>query len=430
MYTVLTAGKPEASMSEEIRNPFEIAQLQFENAADYLGMHPDLRTMLKTPERSLEVRVPVRMDDGSYKTFTGWRVQHSTARGPAKGGIRFHPNLNTDTMKALASWMTWKTALVDIPFGGSKGGVQVDVKHLSPGETERLTRRYTAEISLVIGSERDIPAPDMYTDSQTIAWMVDTYSMNKGYTVSRAFTGKPLAIGGLPGRSDATGRGAVITTREAANKMGLNLENAAVAVQGFGKAGSAAARLMHDGGARVVAISDSRGGIYNEKGLDIPALLKHRNKTGSVLEFQNAEAISNDELLELDVQVLMPAALEAVITCGNAKNVKASIVTEIANGPVTPGAADILTSNGTFIVPDILASAGGVTASYFEWVQNAQELNWSVNEVNRRLKDVMLRAFDNVYTTHIEKDIDIRRAAYVLAVEKVARAYNIRGIFP
>jgi len=417
-------------MSEEIRNPFEIAQLQFENAADYLGMHPDLRTMLKTPERSLEVRVPVRMDDGSYKTFTGWRVQHSTARGPAKGGIRFHPNLNTDTMKALASWMTWKTALVDIPFGGSKGGVQVDVKHLSPGETERLTRRYTAEISLVIGSERDIPAPDMYTDSQTIAWMVDTYSMNKGYTVSRAFTGKPLAIGGLPGRSDATGRGAVITTREAANKMGLNLENAAVAVQGFGKAGSAAARLMHDGGARVVAISDSRGGIYNEKGLDIPALLKHRNKTGSVLEFQNAEAISNDELLELDVQVLMPAALEAVITCGNAKNVKASIVTEIANGPVTPGAADILTSNGTFIVPDILASAGGVTASYFEWVQNAQELNWSVNEVNRRLKDVMLRAFDNVYTTHIEKDIDIRRAAYVLAVEKVARAYNIRGIFP
>ena len=270
----------------------------------------------------------------------------------------------------------------------------------------------------------------MYTDSQTIAWMVDTYSMNKGYTVSRAFTGKPLAIGGLPGRSDATGRGAVITTREAANKMGLNLENAAVAVQGFGKAGSAAARLMHDGGARVVAVSDSRGGIYNEKGLDIPALLKHKNKTGSVLEFPNAEAIPNDELLELDVQVLMPAALEAVITCGNAKNVKASIVTEIANGPVTPGAADILTSNGTFIVPDILASAGGVTASYFEWVQNAQELNWSVNEVNRRLKDVMLRAFDNVYTTHIEKDIDIRRAAYVLAVEKVARAYNIRGIFP
>ena len=417
-------------MSDEIRNPFEIAQLQFESAADYLGMHPDLRTMLKTPERSLEVRVPVRMDDGSYKTFTGWRVQHSTARGPAKGGIRYHANLDIDTMKALASWMTWKTALMDIPFGGSKGGVRVDVNTLSPGELERLTRRYTAEISLIIGSERDIPAPDMYTDSQAIAWMVDTYSMNKGYTVTRAFTGKPLAIGGLPGREDATGRGAVITTREAANKIGLNLETSRVAVQGFGKAGSAAARLMQECGAKVVAVSDSRGGIYNAAGLDIPGVIKHKRTAGTVLGFPESEMLSNEELLQLDVQVLMPAAVEAVITCANAKTIKAPIVTEIANGPVTPGAADILADNGTFIVPDILASAGGVTASYFEWVQNAQELHWSVNEVNRRLKDVMMRAFDNVYTTHIDRDIDIRRAAYVIAVEKVAHAYNIRGIFP
>ncbi len=415
---------------EDRFDPFEVAQRQFDEAAEILGLDDGLRQILRTPERMLEVRLPVRMDDGSIKVFMGWRVQHSTARGPAKGGIRYHWNVSPQEIKALASWMTWKTSVVGIPYGGGKGGIRCNPKEMSTSELERLTRRYTSEISMMIGPEKDIPAPDVYTDAQTMAWMMDTYSVNRGHCVPGVVTGKPVAIGGSLGRSEATGRGVVITCIEAAKQLGMNIDNATVAVFGFGNAGSVAAKLLCELGAKVVAVSDSKGAILNESGLDVRKVIEWKKQTGSVVGFENSEPIEGRQLLELDVDILIPAALEGIITEDNAHRIKAKIIGEAANGPTTPKADEILYDNGRFVIPDILANAGGVTVSYFEWVQNVQELYWSVNDVNRRLKDIMVRAFENVYALHKEKKINMRTAAMVLGVSRVAEAVRVRGLFP
>ncbi len=416
-------------MKEDL-NPFVISQLQFDRAADHLKLDAGLRNVLRRPKRALIVSIPVRMDDGSVRVFEGYRVQHNIARGPAKGGIRYHPNVSLDEVKALAAWMAWKTAVVNIPFGGGKGGVICDTRKMSRGELERMTRRFFSEILPIIGPDRDIPAPDMYTDSQTMAWMMDTYSMTVGYSSLGVVTGKPVSLGGSEGRNEATARGCLFTIQEACRVKRLPLKGAKVAIQGFGNAGSIAARLLHQVGAKVIAVSDTRGGVVNPRGLDPIKAIRHKERSGSVVGLPGSSRIRNEELLELKCDILVPAALENVITAQNAANIKARIIAEAANGPVTPMADEILARKGVFLLPDILANAGGVTVSYFEWVQDLQNFFWEEGEVNGKLEKVMKRAFREVHETSQKYRVHMRTAASILAIGRVADATIVRGLFP
>jgi len=411
-------------------NPWRVAQAQFDLAAERLNLDPGLRKVLREPRRELTVHFPVKMDDGSVQVFTGYRVQHNLGRGPAKGGIRYHQNVSLDEVKALAMWMTWKCAVVGIPYGGGKGGVIVDPKKLSMKELEGLTRRYATEISIIIGPEKDIPAPDVNTNAQTMAWIMDTYSMHNGYTVPGVVTGKPIALGGSEGRNEATARGAVYCIVEAAAHLGLDLRTATVAVQGFGNAGSIAARLIRDEGSTVVAVSDSTGGIHNPAGLDIDRVIAWKKEHGTVQGFPGTTDISNPELLEVECDILIPAALENQITAHNAGNIKARVVAEAANGPTTPEADEILYRNGVFTIPDILCNAGGVTVSYFEWVQDLNRDFWNEAEVNEKLKGIMVRAFRDTLMMSLKETVNMRTAAYLLAVQRVADATAMRGLYP
>ena len=418
------------AMVTESLNAFEIAQKQFDTAAEHLGLENGLRKVLRTPKRQLVVSIPTRMDDGTLNVFEGYRVQHSIARGPGKGGIRYHPDVSLDEVKALASWMTWKCATVNIPFGGAKGGVICNPKAMSQGELERMTRRFTSEISIIIGPEQDIPAPDVYTNSQTMAWIMDTYSMTRGYSALGVVTGKPLSIGGSEGRNEATARGCQFVIREAAKLIKLPVKGSRVVVQGAGNAGSIVARLLHADGAKVIAMSDSRGGIRSAAGLDPTKVLVHKEKAGSVQGYPEADNITNAQLLETECDILVPAALENQITLENAARVKAKIVAEAANGPTTPGADDVLHKNGIFLIPDILANAGGVTVSYFEWVQGLYSFFWDENEVNRHLERKMTQSFHEVHSVASQYKVHMRTAAYILAVGRVAEATRVRGIYP
>jgi glutamate dehydrogenase (NAD(P)+) len=411
-------------------NPFRIAQIQFDMAAEYLKLDPGLRQILRTPKRVLEVSVPVKMDNGQMKVFTGFRVQHNVSRGPAKGGLRYHPNVTLDEVKALAAWMTWKTATVNLPYGGAKGGIVCDPKRMSKSELERMTRRYAAEIQPIIGPEVDIPAPDVYTDAQTMAWIMDTYAMTVGHAAPGVVTGKPVSIGGSEGRGDATGRGVLCVVEEACKVKKIGLRGASVAIQGFGNVGSAVARLFAEKKAKIVAISDSRGGVHNPRGIDPMRALRYKERSGTVVGMPGASRISNDELLALKCDILVPAALESAITLHNAEQIKAKIVAEASNGPTTPHADEILSRKGVFVVPDILANAGGVTVSYFEWAQDLQGFFWQVQEVNSKLEFVMRRAFNDVHETMRKFHVYPRAAAYILAVGRVADATLVRGLFP
>jgi len=416
--------------TKEVLNPFEIATKQFDTAASYLHLEPWLHDVLKACKRQLIVSVPTKMDDGSIHVFEGYRVQHSMARGPAKGGIRYHPGVTLDEVKALASWMTWKCATVGIPYGGGKGGIVCDPKRMSLRELENMTRRYASEISVIIGPERDIPAPDVYTNAQTMAWIMDTYSMTAGETVLGVVTGKPLPIGGSQGRNEATARGCQFVVREACKEKKITLRGMKVVVQGYGNAGCIAARLLREDGASVIAVSDSSGGIHNPKGLDVAAVEAHKERTGTLKGYAEADAITNERLLELECDVLVPAALENQITTENAGRVRAKVVAEAANGPTTPGADDILYKNGVFLIPDILANAGGVTVSYFEWVQSLQSFFWEEKQVNEHLEKIMIRSFHEVLALAKKHEVHMRTAAYILGVGRVAEATRIRGIYP
>jgi glutamate dehydrogenase (NAD(P)+) len=409
---------------------WSVALQQYDRAADKLNLGAAVREVLRNPKREVTVHFPVQMDDGSINVFTGYRVWHNVTRGPAKGGIRFHPQVDLSEIRALSMWMTWKCACVKIPYGGAKGGVTCDPKKLSLRELERLTRRFTTELGEMIGPDSDIPAPDVNTNAQVMAWMMDTYSMHRGYSVTGVVTGKPVSIGGSEGRQEATGRGVVYMVQEAAKAVDLDLRGARVAVQGFGNAGEAAARFLSELGARVVAVSDSRGGVFDGDGLDLPLVTRHKQETGSVIGAPRTRAVSNDELLELDCDILVPAALEGVITERNAPHIRARIIAEAANGPTSPEADDILRRRGVVVIPDILCNAGGVTVSYFEWVQDREEFFWSLDEINARLRRIMVRAYDDVQRTATEHDIDLRLAAYMLAVSRVAEATMTRGIYP
>lgn len=411
----------------ETLNPFEIVQKQIKTACDKLGLEESVYEILKEPERVLTVSIPVRMDDGSIKTFIGYRSQHNTVLGPAKGGVRFHPDVTMDEVKALSAWMTFKCAVVGIPYGGGKGGVRCNPKELSKSELERLSRGYFRAISPIIGPEKDIPAPDVYTNAQVMAWFMDEFSQLKGYNTPGVVTGKPIVLGGSLGRSEATARGVTFTIREAAKKIGLDLTKATVAIQGFGNAGSVAARLLHELGCKIVAVNDSQGGAYNPDGLDPEAVNEYKKKNKTVKGFPGSKDISGAELLELDVDILVPAALENVITSSNAANIKAKIVGEAANGPTTPEADEILYKKGILVIPDILCNAGGVTVSYFEWVQNLMNFYWTEEEVNSRLEQIMVKAFNEVFDIHKKYSVNMREAAYMLAVKRIAEALKLRG---
>ena len=410
-------------------NAYQIALEQFNRAAEKLNLDANLAEILKHPKRQLTVSIPIRMDDGRVQVFEGYRVQHNVARGPAKGGIRYHPNVTLDEVKALAMWMTWKCATVNIPYGGAKGGIICDPKKMSAGEKERLTRRYTHEILPIIGPEKDIPAPDVYTDAQTMAWIMDTYSTTLGYSSLGVVTGKPVELGGTKGRHEATGRGVMYTVEEACRLSRIPLKDARIVVQGFGNVGHIAAQMLFDKGARITAISDSQGGIFNSRGINPYDALKHKTN-GSVVEMPGTEPISSRELLELDCDILIPAALENQITEDNAPRIRARIVAEGANGPVTPAADRILHEKSTFLIPDVLCNAGGVTVSYFEWVQDLQGFFWDEAQVNQQLERIMKRAFQEVNETAIREKTDRRTAAYMLAVKRVAEATKVRGLFP
>jgi glutamate dehydrogenase (NAD(P)+) len=410
-------------------NPFHIAQKQFDIAADILELAPDMRQVLREVKRELTVHFPVLMDDHTVCMFTGYRVQHNINRGPAKGGIRYHPAVTLDEVKALAMWMTWKCAVVGIPYGGAKGGVVVDPTRLSRHELENLTRRYATEISILIGPDRDIPAPDVNTNAQTMAWIMDTISMHAGHSVPAVVTGKPLDIGGSEGRAEATGRGVMFTTLDACRRQGIPPREASVAVQGAGNVGYTSARLLAAAGCRVVAISDSSGGVYNAKGIDLDAVAREKARAGAI-NGHGGDRITNAELLELPVTILVPAALEGQITRHNAARIKARIVAEGANGPTTPEADEVLYERGITVIPDILANAGGVTVSYFEWVQDLQEFFWEESEINKRLELILHKAFEQVAAISANRKITLRQAAYCLAVERVARATTVRGIYP
>jgi glutamate dehydrogenase/leucine dehydrogenase len=420
---------PRMAPREEL-NPYRISQIQFDMAAEFLKLDPGLRQILRAPRRVLEVAVPVKLDNGQVKVFAGYRVQHNFARGPAKGGIRFHPSLTVDELKALAAWMTWKTATVNIPYGGGKGGVICDPKRMSRGELERMTRRFTSELLPLIGPERDIPAPDVYTDAQTMAWMMDTYSMMVGHSALGVVTGKPVSIGGSEGRADAAARGVLIAVEEACKIKKMALRGASVAIQGYGNVGSGVARLFAEKKARIVAISDSRGGVHNPRGIDPLKAMRYKERSGTVVGMPGASRISNDDLLALKCDILVPAALENVITLHNADQIKAKIVAEGANGPTTPHADEVLARKNIFVLPDILANAGGVTVSYFEWVQNLQGTVWQEAEVNQKLDFVMRRAFADVHASMRKNRAHPRAGAYVLAVSRVADAMISRGLFP
>ncbi len=414
-------------MEQEL-NPFKIAQRQFDQAAEILDLEPAMRAFLREPMREFHVTFPVRMDDGRVCIFKGFRVQYSDARGPTKGGIRFHPAETIDTVRALAAWMTWKTAVVDIPLGGGKGGVVCNPKELSRSELERISRGYIRALAHYIGPEIDVPAPDVYTDSQIMAWMMDEFSIIMGYNAPGVITGKPLSLGGSAGRGDATARGGMYCTREAAKVLGIDLRGATAAIQGYGNAGQFAHKLGTELlGLKVVAVSDSKGGIYNPDGLDYAACVAHKEKTGSVINFPGAQNITNEELLELDVVVLFPSALENVITAENAPRIRAKISAELANGPTTPEADGILYRNGVYVIPDFLCNAGGVTVSYFEQVQNAYDYYWPVEEVHAKLDAKMTAAFHTVHKVAQEYKVNNRVGAYLVAIQRVAEAVRLRG---
>jgi glutamate dehydrogenase (NAD(P)+) len=423
------AGSNGSSPAESL-NAFDNARQQLDAVAATIGLAPNVHAVLSHCQRELTVHFPVSMDDGSVRMFTGYRVHHNLTRGPAKGGIRFHPETDLDEVRALAFWMTFKCAIVNIPFGGAKGGVACDPTKLSAAELEDLTRRYTSEISILLGPNQDIPAPDMGTNGQIMAWMMDTYSMQAGHTVPAVVTGKPIAVGGSEGRIEATGRGVVTVAREVLLSDGRQLPGSTVAVQGFGNVGAAAATLFHRSGANVVAVSDVRGAIMNPKGLDVIALQRHVKDTGSVVGFAESEPLDADELLLLPVDVLAPSALQNQITAKNAARVRARYIVEGANGPTTPQADRILRENGVTVVPDVLANAGGVTVSYFEWVQGLQSFFWSESEVNSKLEQIMVRAFSQVQAAAKRHDVDLRTAAYIVGVGRVAEAIQARGIYP
>jgi glutamate dehydrogenase (NAD(P)+) len=412
------------------RDLFDVAVEQFQIASDVLGLDDDMRKILSHCQRELTVHFPVEMDDGSVEVFTGYRVQHNSGPGPTKGGIRYHQSVTLEEVKALAMWMTWKCAVVGLPYGGAKGGVQVNPKLLSQAELQNLTRRYTTEIQPFIGPNQDIPAPDVNTNPQIMAWLMDTYSMNVGYSVPGVTTGKPIVLGGSEGRNEATGRGCVFAIESAARILNLDLAKARAVVQGFGNAGSVAAHLMSELGSPVVAVSDSRGGTYNPRGLDLQAVSAHKARTGSVLGFRDGEDVTNEELLVLPTEILIPAALENQITAANVDRIQATLIAEAANGPTTPEADAMLYDRGVFVIPDILANAGGVTVSYFEWVQALQAFPWTEHEVNERLRRIMNRAFDAVYSTSTKYGVHMRTAALVRAIDRVAEFTRLRGIYP
>lgn len=409
---------------------YETALRQFDNAIRHLDLQPGIADYLRVPKREITVNFPVEMEDKSVRVFTGYRVHHNTALGPTKGGIRYHPATTLDEVRALAMWMTWKCAVVSIPYGGAKGGVVCDPKMLSVRELEKLTRRYATEISVLMSPQGDIPAPDVGTGEREMAWIMDTYSMHHGYSVPAVVTGKPVAIGGSLGRAEATGRGVVITMLEALERKNLAIEDTRVVVQGFGKVGVPAAYLAQERGAKVIAMSDVSGGVFHPRGLDLTALRAHVKTHGSVTSFPQGEPINNAELLELECDVLMPCAMENQITATNADRVKAKIIAEGANGPLTPEADEILQKKGVFVIPDILCNAGGVTVSYFEWVQDLQSFFWGEDEINERLRQIMVRSFNQVLRVSHEKNIDMRTAAQVLAIHRVAEAVQLRGIYP
>jgi len=422
--------RPETPAEHEEPDLFATAVRQFDIAADILDLESGMRQILSHCQRELTVNFPVEMDDGSVQVFTGYRVQHNTGPGPSKGGIRYHQLVTLSEVKALAMWMTWKCAVVNLPFGGAKGGVCVNPKLLSQNELQNLTRRYTTEIQVMIGPNQDIPAPDVNTNPQVMAWIMDTYSMNVGYSVPSVVTGKPLGLGGSPGRSGATGRGCVYVAEEAAKAAGFSFDGSTLIVQGFGNVGSAAAAIGQEHGARVVGVSDVRGGIYNPNGLDIPALAAHAAATGSVVGFAGGDYITNEDLLELPCDILMPAALESQITRHNASEIRARMVVEAANGPTTPEADEILADRGIIVVPDILANAGGVTVSYFEWVQAMQWFPWTLDEVNARLRTIMQESFAKVHAQSQARRVDLRTGAICVAIDRVAEFTRLRGIYP
>jgi glutamate dehydrogenase (NAD(P)+) len=411
-------------------DPYQIAQQQFDEAAEHLGLDTGMRDILRSINRELTVNFPVYLDDGSLRVFTGYRVQHNLARGPAKGGIRYHPQVSLNEVRALSMWMTWKCAVVNIPYGGAKGAVQCNPKVMSDRELERLTRRYTSEIAILLGPESDIPAPDVYTNARIMGWIMDTYSMHKGYSVPGVVTGKPLSIGGSVGRADATGRGCVAVITAAARQRGLSLEGATVAIQGFGNAGTAAARILAERGCHVIAVSDSQGGVYQPRGLDVASLLQYKADTGSVTGFPQSEALTGEESLEVPCDILIPAAMENQITARNAARLRPKIIAEAANGPTTPAADKILQDRGILILPDILANAGGVVVSYFEWVQNLQSLFWKEPQVHAQLQEIMETAFEAVRDVAERQRVGMRTAAQMLAVQRVVQATLDRGVYP
>ena len=411
-------------------NAFRVARQQFDRASARIGLDTNASAVLRETKRELTVVFPVKLDSGEVQVFTGYRVQHNIARGPAKGGIRFTAGLTLDEVRAIAMWMTWKAAVAGIPFGGAAGGVTVDPRKLSNQELEHLTRRYTSEISILLGPDRDIPGPDLNTHEEVMGWVMDTYSMQVGHSVPAVVTGKPLSIGGSKGRNQAGGQGIAVVVKLVAAKIRLDLDGARCVIQGFGNAGSSAAATLATAGVRIVAVSDSRGAIYNPAGLDVRALSKHKAKKGSVKGFPDAEPIPPDAILELPTELLIPAATEGQITAANARNIQAKIIAEASNGPSTPEADDILAERGIMVVPDILANAGGIIVSYFEWVQDLQSFFWSDDEVDARLETIIHHAFDAVWAEKEKLDSDLRTAAYALAIQRVADASKIRGIYP
>ena len=415
---------------EDAHNLWQKVLGELDEVAEEINLDPGIHAILREPKRCLTVSIPAKMDDGRIKVFTGFRVQHNLTRGPGKGGVRYHPAVTLDEIKALAMLMTWKCAVVEIPYGGAKGGVICDPKKMSPGEVERLTRRYLSEIIPIIGPQKDIPASDLNTNPQVMAWMMDTFSVNVGHSVPGVVTGKPTSIGGSPGRNTATARGAMSTIFSAAKKLGFDLLTQRFVIQGYGNAGANLAHLLSQEGCKIIAVSDTKGGIYNPKGLDPVKVSRVKKETGSVVGFQEASRITNKELLSLDCDVLVPAAVENQITKENANNIKAKLIVEAANGPTSSDADKLLKDKRIFIIPDILANAGGVTVSYFEWVQGLQFYFWSEREVNFKLRDIMEKAFENVYRISCEKKVSMRKAALMLAVEKVAEATRARGLCP
>ncbi len=411
-------------------DPWDVALRQFAVAADYLPLKRGVREVLACPERELTVSFPVKMDDRSVRVFTGYRIHHSTVLGPTKGGIRYHPDVTLNEIRALSMWMTWKCAIAGLPYGGAKGGVVVDPKALTPRELERLTRRYATEISILMNPQADIPAPDVGTNPQTMAWIMDTYSMHRGYSVPAVVTGKPVSIGGSQGRYEATGRGVMVATREGCRHAGMLLAGARVAVQGFGNVGSVAASLLQDLGCTIVAASDSAGGVYNPHGLDARELLDRKQERGTVSDFSDGDRVSNAQLLELPCDILVPCALEGQVTGENAPSVKARLIIEGANGPLTPEADEVFSERGAIVVPDILANAGGVIVSYFEWVQGLQQFFWTEEQVNESLERIMVDSFRRVLETSEEKQATLRVAALIRAIDRVAEALVIRGIYP